>query len=401
MVFRVITLSFVFLVGCVSAQTPSTWHSEAVGRDVELRTTSAQAATTRPASVPGVFILKNVVASTATQDARRRAAKTLTDDGNAIVEIDYANDPAATVDALLKDLLKIRSDIKEKKLLLDPSIDINRLWILPEGFALKRDVTFYANDQKTWQLDIAYPMDAKAPAPTLMEITCDNAARMGNFSLVFCHDTLVEGALLRGFAAAMIDHPVPAPYKGLDDPMPELIYRLKSAVRTLRAQANDLGLNGKIGAVGFSRGGPMAAFLAVTNGRAEFDVGGEHAGVSSDVQAALVHGNRYDYSKLSDADPMLERFAKAWGGRETNRERWLAHGAAHYLVERAAPMYLNTSDTESAEYREGLRALHEKLLTLGLDHEFAVDTDGRGHAVSTDAARLQSIYGFLARHLER
>lgn len=375
------------MVGCASAQSEMRWQSDALGREVSIRVSLPKGATTRPASVPGVVVLRNLGAS-----PMPRAAF----EGAAVIDIDYQRDPNASVDALTKDLLKFRADLKQKTLTLDPSIDINRLWILPEGYGLLRDVTFYQTDQNAWQLDIAYPLSPKAPVTTLMEITCDNANRMGNFSLVFCRDTLVEGALLRGFAAAMIDHPVPAPYKGLDDPMPDLIYRLKSAVRTIRAQSDSLNLDGRIAAMGFSRGGPMAAFLAVTNGRAEFEVGGEHLGTSSDIQAALVHGNRYDYSTLAEDDPMLARFEKAWGPKRENETRWLAHGAIYYLRESAAPMFLNTSDAESAEYRRGLQRLHEVLLEKGIEHVCQVDTDGRGHQVSTDSSTLSRVYQFLS-----
>src|SRR5439155_9012303 len=122
--------------------------------------------------------------------------------------------------------------------------------------------------------------------------------RMGSGSLLFCHDTLLDGAMPAGFATAMIDHPVPPPYKGIDDPMPQCIHRLKSAVRTLRAAGAELGLNGRIGAIGFSRGAPMAALLAVTGNRADLEGDGPTLNTSSRIDAAMIHGNRYDYLDL-------------------------------------------------------------------------------------------------------
>src|SRR5699024_7977363 len=97
----------------------------------------------------------------------------------------------------------------------------------------------------------------------------------------------------------------------------------KAAVRTLRSLAPEVNGNGKIGVAGFSRGGPFAAMLAVSNGRADLEGDdGPHRDVSSDVQAAMIHGNRYDYLNLRPDDPMLARFEKAWGKRETNEQRW-------------------------------------------------------------------------------
>src|SRR5207245_884512 len=121
------------------------------------------------------------------------------------------------------------------------------------------------------------------------------------------------------------------------------------------------------------RGGPMAAILAVSNGRKDLEGDGPHQGVSSAVQAALVHGNRYDYLDLLPADPMLARFEKAWGKRDENEQKWAAHGASYYLPKDAkdaktvAPMFLNTSDAESAEYRNGLAQFDRRLTDLGVE----------------------------------
>jgi acetyl esterase/lipase len=198
----------------------------------------------------------------------------------------------------------------------------------------------------------------------------------------------------------MVDHPVAPPYKGLDDPMPQCIHRMKGAVRTLRALSPDIGCSGKIGAIGFSRGGPMAALLAVTGDRADLEGDGPHRDVSSRIQAAMIHGNRYDYLRLRADDPMLARFEKAWGKREGNEARWAEHGAAHYLMRDAAPMFLNTSDTESPEFRDGLAQFAKRLEDLGIEHIYQLDTDGRGHRVSTDPKTLAAAYAFFAKHLK-
>src|SRR5205085_10549055 len=109
-----------------------------------------------------------------------------------------------------------------------------------------------------------------------------------------------------------------------------------------------------IGVIGFSRGGPMAALLAATNGRMDLegDVGDHDP--SSAVQAALIHGNYYDYADLAPTDRMYPRFEKAWGKREADPKKWAAHGAMFYLTKDAPPMFLDTSDAESPELRAGL-----------------------------------------------
>jgi hypothetical protein len=303
--------------------------------------------------------------------------------------------PPATVLYLKPDqitpdrVLKLREQTsKEQK----PQGD--RIFILPEGFQLKENVEFARDGDRVLAMDIMYPpppLNSAKPPPILMEISCDNVNRMGSGSLLFCHDAILECAMADGrqgghggFAVAMVDHPVRPPYKGIDDPMPACIDRMKSAVKKLRALAPELGLSDKIGVIGFSRGAPFAAILAG----------------QGDVNAALVHGNRFDYSDLLENDKMLPRFEKAWGNFRDNRDQWLSHGAVEYLSDKAAPMFLDTSDTESPEYRHGLEGFDKELTKRNIEHIYQVDQDGRGHRISTDPKTLAKMYEFFHQHLD-
>ncbi|MEO6437232.1 MAG: alpha/beta hydrolase [Tepidisphaeraceae bacterium] len=383
---------------CVAAEIR--WESAAT------RTTLAgavlQPAATDRTTIPTIVYLKNLSIPRIGQEEDETILADLTKSGHLVLVLDYAKHAKAVSPSLCADVLKIRQDIadpKKKSLLANYPVDLNRLFILPEGFRLRRDVEFARDGRRVLGMDVLYPSKPNKPVPLLMEITCDNVNRMGSGSLLFCRDTLVEGGAIAGFATAMIDHPVPPPYKGIDDPMPQCIHRLKAAVRTLRALSPEIGTNGNIGSIGFSRGGPMAGLLAATGDRKDLEGNGAHPAVSSRVQAALVHGNRYDYLDLRADDPMLKRFEKAWGPRDANHDRWAAHGVIHYLTKDAAPMFLNTSNTESAEYRDGLEKLAKRLQGLGVEHVYQVDSDGRGHRVSTNAATLSAIYSFLGKHL--
>lgn len=336
--------------------------------------------------LPTVVYLKNLNISRRGRDEDGQIIGGLINDGHLVVVIDYAKSPAAVSPAINRDILKLRTDIadgKKRNFLLDQPIDVNRLFIIPEGFTLRRDIEFARDGARVLGADVIYPSNPAQPVPLLMEITCDNVNRMGSFSLLYCRDTLMEGAAFAGFAAAMVDHPVRPPYKGLDDPMPESLHRMQAAVAKLRSLKSELPLNGRIGAIGFSRGGPFAAMLAG----------------QGDVDAALVHGNRYDYLDLLPNDPMFERFSMAWGPLHEKAASWQKHAAVTYLTSRASPMYLSTSDTESAEYRDGLQKLAKWLRTKKIDHVYEEDRDGRGHTVTLDPARLCEIYDFFRSHL--
>jgi dienelactone hydrolase len=374
----------VFLLICsiVRASAPVTWNSATTGEPISGRVVMP-ADSTGP--LPTVVYLTNLSIPRLGQEQDQTILADLTDTGHLVLVLDYAHHPKAVSPDLAADLLKLRQDIagKNPTLLREYKVDATHLFILPEGFRLKRDVEFARDGQRVLGLDIIYPSKPARSVPVLMEITCDNKDRMGSFSLLFCHDTLVEGAALAGFAAAMVDHPVTPPYKGLDDPMPQCVDRMKSAVKVLRGLSDELHLNGKIGAIGFSRGGPFAAILAA----------------QGDVQAALIHGNRYDYLDLRADDPLLPRFEKAWGPRDSNQNKWAEHGASYYVNKNSSPMFLNTSNTESPEYRDGLETFAGQLRQQGIENVYTVDLDSRGHQVSTEPKTLDAIYRFFSKHL--
>jgi hypothetical protein len=368
------------------AAAPVQWDSATTG--TKLSGEVIEPASKSDAPLPTVVYLKNLSVPRLGQEPDDAILSDLSRSGSLVLVIDYAHHAKAVSPDLNADVLKLRHDIadaKQKSLLVDQKIDPAHLFILIEGFRLKREVEFARDGQRLLAMDVMYPSKPAKPVPALMEITCDNKDRMGAASLLFCRDTLLEGGEAAGFAVAMVDHPVPPPYKGLDDPMPACVQRMKAAAKSLAALSPQLGTNGKIGAIGFSRGAPFAAILAA----------------QGDVQAALVHGNRFDYLDLLPTDPMLPRFEKAWGKRETNGDKWAAHGAATYLTKNAAPMFLDTSNAESPEYRDGLAKFAKRLDDAGVEHVYQVDPDGRGHRVSTDPKTLGAIYAFFHKHLDR
>lgn len=365
-----------------------TWPSDVTGGPLAVVVLEPDPPPATGQRVPSVVYLKNLSIARAGREADEPILADLRAGGHLVVVIDYAHHPAAVSPALNADLLKLRRDIadpKRRSFLLDRPIDPNRVFILPEGFRLRRDVAFARDGERVLAMDVFYPADPPEPVSLVIEITCDNVHRMGSFSLLYCRDTLLEGAALAGFAAAMVDHPVRPPYKGIDGPMPQVLDHARAAVVRLREIGPALALNGRIGAIGFSRGGPFAAMLAARG----------------DVDAAVVHGNRYDYLNLLPADPMRPRFEAAWGPIEGHRELWAEHGAVHHLSARSSPMYLSTSDTESPEYRHGLKQLAGALERLGIDHVYREDRDARGHAVTTDPAALKEVYDWLAVRLRR
>jgi acetyl esterase/lipase len=375
------------------------WHGATAGVPLTLRVFRPINARSN-APLPVVLYIHNLVTKRAGWENDASIIRDFRTQGYLVVTVDFAKHTNARMPFINRDLGKLRDDVRAKKLLGDFNVDMAYVFLVPEGCRLKRDVVFYRDEGRTLAMDIVYPSKPKRPVGTVLEFSCDNKDRFGNFSLSVCSDTLLDGFATEGFAVAMADHPVAPPYKGLD-PMPECAWKIKAAVRTLRVEGEKLGMNSKIAPVGFSRGSGMALMLVTTAGMAEFEGRGENIGVSSEVQGAVVMSGRFTYLDLLPDDKMLPRYAKAWGERETSLEVWQRHGALDYLTGTAkVPLFLTINCTESPDALHQMEVLRTQLEASGSKFEFHPDNEPRGHKVTLDPVILSAMRDYLRRQLK-
>lgn len=376
------------------------WPSLVTERSLQLKL--IEPTTARDNSpLPVAFYLKNLAAPRIGTEPDEVLIAELRAAGHLVVVLDYAGHPQARVPWINRDLGKLRDDVRAKKLLADRAVDPAHIFIVPAGSRLTRDVVFYRDGARTLAMDIIAPAQPKTPVGAVLEFSCDNKDRMGNTSLSICSDTILDGAVTEGFAVAMADHPVAAPYKGLDA-MPDSAWKIKAAVRTLRAQSEKFAFNGRIVPVGFSRGSGMALMLVTTEGMTEFEGRGEHtaASLSSAVQGAVVMSGRFTYLDLLATDSMLPRYAKAWGERADALDTWRRHGALDYLTKPTVPLFLTINVTESPEALHQMEVLRQRLTTLGSPVTYLLDRDPRGHKVTLDPAILTMMHAYLRQVLE-
>lgn len=318
--------------------------------------------------------------------------------GHLVVHVDFLHRPDSRVPALHRDLAKLRDDIHERSLLGDRTIDGGRVYLVPEGCRLVRDVLYFADATRPLALDIIHPAKPRARVGAVLEFSCDNRDRFGNGSLSMCSDTILDGAATEGLIVAMADHPVAPPYKGLDA-MPACAQRIKAAVRTLRARMRDLGGNGAIVPVGFSRGSGMALMLVTTAGRREFEGHGEYPDVSSVVQGAVVMSGRFTYLDLLPDDPMIPRYTTAWGPPEAALGTWREHGALDYLAAPTLPLFLTINTSESPDALHQMNVLRARLATLHSPFLDVPETEPRGHKVALDPTVLGAMHAYLKERL--
>jgi hypothetical protein len=347
---------------------------------------------------PLIVYLENLAAPRVGTDNDDAIIRDFLKDGYLVVTLDYAHSPAAHVPFINRDLGALRDQLLHNTFLSGIEIDPAHVFIVPSGSRLLRDVVFYRDPDRVLALDIIYPSHPAKPVGAIIEFSCDNVNRMGDGSLSICSDTILDAEATEGFAVAMADHPVKAPYKGLD-PMPDCAWKIKAAVRTLRAEGATLGLSGKIAPVGFSRGSGMALMLVTTKGMDEFEGRGENTNVASDVQGAVVMSGRFSYLDLLPGDHMLPRYTAAWGDRTNHVDTWRREGAQDYLTGPTLLLFLTINCSEDADAQHQMAGLRKRLADFGSDEIFMMDREPRGHKVTLVPDILSAMDAYLKSRL--
>jgi len=390
-------IGLMFGAAAVFAQSHGQWQSVATGQPLGFTVLEPAAATNRQ-PLPVIIYLTNLAAPRTGAEGDDAILRDFHTNGYLVVTLDFSHQPAARMPFINRDLGKLRDDLRAKKFLSQYPFDDAHIFIVPEGCRLRRNVLFYPDNKRPLAMDIIYPSKPAKPVGALIEFSCDNLDRMGNTSLSICSDTLLDAEATEGFAVAMADHPVAPSYKGLDT-MPDCAWKIKAAIRTLRAEGARLGLNGKIAPIGFSRGSGMALMLVTTEGLAEFEGHGENQGVNSAVQGAAVMSGRFTYLDLLPDDHMLPRYATAWGARTNSLEVWRRAGALDYLNHATVPLFLTINCSESPDALHQMTVLRKRLAELGNDEIFMMDPEPRGHKVTLVPEILDAMNRYLKSRL--
>lgn len=128
-------------------------------------------------------------------------------------------------------------------------------------------------------LNLKLPGKGEGPYPCIVGIH----GHGGDYD---CFERLTEKLLDEGYAMAAVDYRATPPNR-----WPGLMYDVKGAIRFLKAHASEYGIDReRIGIMGGSCGGHLAAFIAATNGdpATEGDIGG-NTGYDSRIRAAAIY----------------------------------------------------------------------------------------------------------------
>jgi hypothetical protein len=384
-----------------SSQTGS-WRSVATGGDVPVRLFPVlppqREGGGHPAGLqPLVIYLTNLAAPRVGTDSDEAIIADFRAAGFLVAVIDYRRHERSQWPHLNRDLVELRTQIHRRQFLADQRLDGARIFIVPSGHRLLQDVVFFEDGGRRLAMDVIYPSNPRAPVGAVLEFSCDNENRMGNYSLQYCTDALLEGSAIAGFAVAMADHPVAAPYKGFD-PLFDSAGKVKSAIRTLRGLSPRLKLNGKIVTLGFSRGSGMALLAATTMGIDPPNLG-DHGAGNTDVSGAVVLSGRFTYLDLLPEDPMIPLYTKAWGDRRQYEGAWKSEGALDWLERPTVPLFLSINVSETPFALHQMNVLRKRLNEVGSPFVYHPETTPRGHRMPLDADVLDPLLEYLRQRL--
>ncbi len=146
---------------------------------------------------------------------------------------------------------------------------------LPADVTVHRDVEYARVGDKSLLLDIYVPEKVAAPRPLVVWI------HGGGWRNGSKNQTRAVGMIKHGFAVASIGYRLSG-----EAIFPAQIADCKAAIRWLRANADEYGLDANhFGVWGSSAGGHLVALLGTSGGAQEFEIVGNHKEVSSNVQA--------------------------------------------------------------------------------------------------------------------
>jgi len=267
---------------------------------------------------------------------------------------------------------------------------------------ISRDIEYARVDGLPLTMDIHRPVNSQATADAaapLVVYVHGGAWRSGSKA-----EVPVVGLIGKGFAIASVDYRLSPQAR-----FPAQLHDIKAAIRFLRANAARLGVTAdRLGIVGTSAGGHLAALVGVTGGdeRLEGAVG-SHGDATSVVQCVVSFygaGNLQSILAQSrpEAVPMREAALRLLLGGTPDERAALAALASPitHLDAHDPPLLLIHGDADPQMPPEQSDELHRAAATAGCSSQLMSIHGGRhGGPEFHDAPTTSTVTTFLRKHL--
>jgi len=251
-------------------------------------------------------------------------------------------------------------------------------------------IQYGREDQPTLVLDLLGPSPLpQRPLPTVIRVTGPGWTEENRAGYTVSR-TGIRFLAAAGFLAAAISVRL-----SWQASFPAQIYDVKAAIRWLRAHAGEYPIDpDRIGIMGDSAGGHLAALAALTGDNPDLDGDSGTLGYSSSLQACAAISANSDFLDLDldldcppPANPArfcrdlhgVDAYTQLFGGPLREREELMRRASPLRYVHRGAPPFLIIHGTrdETVPFEQGER-LHHALQNAGADTTF-VPIEGGHH----------------------
>jgi len=239
----------------------------------------------------------------------------------------------------------------------------------------EREIVYANVDDVALKLDLYRPVEGDGPFPAIV-FMASGSWISANRDEYFTHSTWAAD---RGYVAVTIDRR--GTIESDDDgqpkyPFPAPLHDVKCAVRWLRSNAEELGIDpDRIGAVGYSDGGHFALLLALTDPSDGLEGDCGDSSQSSRVQAAVNVGGDPDLAFVYDAFPNTAQsgLSRLLGGNpEEQPEEYRLASPNTYVSEGDPPVLTIYGDLDGDVFIKPLELLDLEMKEAGASHTLII-----------------------------
>lgn len=261
----------------------------------------------------------------------------------------------------------------------------------PRQVTLKPDVVFGRGGERELRCDVYDPPAEGKPRPGVL-LVHGGAWKLGNRQQLKGYGFLIGR---QGFVCVASEYRLSG-----EAQWPAQLHDVKAAIRWMRANADELGLDpNRIAIMGASSGGQTALVAAGTIDDPAWEGTGGNAGVSSAVAAVI---SFYAPTRLTREGPMLREFTDLVMGSAASDADYCAASPIDLVKADHPPTLILHSNLDDIVPRQQSLSLYEKLVAFGVPVELHL-YDREPHAfdarpeLGRESANL--IASFLKRHL--
>ncbi len=261
--------------------------------------------------------------------------------------------------------------------------------IVPEGVRLLTDIEYVEGGHPRNRLDLYLPDRTTSLLPVVLWVhgggwSSGDKARSPAAILATQH-----------YAVASIN------YRYSQDAIfPAQLHDCKAAVRWLRANANEYGLDAaRIGAWGGSAGGHLVALLGTTGHVETLEGNLGHANQSSTVQAVV---DWFGPTDFLTAGPTEHRSRLLGGDAKSNQEMASLASPITYVSENACPFLIIHGEKDKLVHISQSERFAEALRQADVEAtQVTIKDGGHGGAKFISPTELDRIRAFFDKHLQR